>query len=169
MNGAAAVAAAGGAAIAPDSLATLKTVSAPFHDAAKQRTHAMPNPRRIGSLALAAAVALAACASYTPVVDTRRPGFDEARYQQDLWECQRYAAEIDQVRGTMEGAVLGAVIAAAFGAIVGSFGGNVGQGAAIGASVGGLGGGLGGFGEAEAQQNQIVRNCLAGRGYAVLN
>ncbi len=129
----------------------------------------MRRGRRVPTLAVAAAVAVTACSTYTPIVDSRQPGFDEARYERDLWECRRYAAQIDEVRNTMEGAVLGALVAAAFGAIVGSFGGNVGEGAAIGASVGGLGGGVGGYGEAQARQNQVVRNCLAGRGYAVLD
>ena len=124
--------------------------------------------RRAVCLALAAALGLAACGPYDPIIDRGQAGFDDAAYQRDLAECRGYAAEIEPARQAVGGALLAAAAGAAFGAIIGSFDGNAGRGAGLGASVGGLGGGVRGGATAIDRQEEIVRRCLAGRGYAVL-
>lgn len=115
--------------------------------------------------ALVAVSILAGCAglprgaAYVPLVDMK--GVDEAKYPADLGECQAYATQrMDAAQGAMAGAVMGAVI----GAILAPKGyrNNV---AGRGALLGGLAGGAG----ATETQEQIVKTCLVGRGYTVLN
>lgn len=104
--------------------------------------------------------AFTGCA-YNPIVDTM--GVDMNRYQTDLNECAQYATQVDPGANAAASAVGGAVIGAVLGAIFGNSR-DVGQLAAAGAIAGGVGGGAGG---AAIQQN-IIRNCLSGRGYRVL-
>jgi hypothetical protein len=115
-----------------------------------------------------AALALAACAG-DPIVDTGRPGFDPIAYERDLAECRAFAEQVDPGARAAQRGVLGAAVGGAFGAIGGAFGGNAGTGAALGASVGGLGGAVQGAGSGYDRRGRVVRNCLAGRGYAVLD
>ncbi len=108
------------------------------------------------------AVSVAACAGYHPIVDQR--GVDSTRYASDLAECQQYAQQRDPagqaVAGALAGAVLGALIAAAAGARF-----STGASARVGAVSGAAGAGAHGV----QSQVDIVRNCLRGRGYSVLN
>lgn len=125
--------------------------------------------RRTSSIiSLLGALALGACAS-TPIVDTGRPGFNEVAYQRDLAECRALAEQVDPASQGARRGLLGAAIGGAFGAIGGAFAGNAGSGAALGASVGGLGGAIQGAGSGYDRRDRVVRNCLAGRGYAVLD
>ena len=128
------------------------------------------NHRRYGIAATAAvALCLAACGPYEPIIDHRRSGFSDFTYQRDLAECRSYAEQVDTGRQTIGAGLGGAAVGAAFGAIIGAFDGSAGRGAGLGASVGGLGGALGGAADANQRQRDIVRRCLAGRGYAVLD
>ena len=111
----------------------------------------------------------AACGPYEPIVDRGRLDFNETAYQHDLAQCRAYAEQIDAGEQAAYGGVLGAATGAAFGAIGGAFGGNAGSGAGLGASVGGLAGALGGGVDASDRQVTVVRRCLAGRGYTVLD
>ena len=122
---------------------------------------------RLLSPALLAAALLAGCAqSYQPIVDMN--GVDPARYQQDLAECRHYAEEVSPAGEAVAGGAVGAVLGSALGAVAGAFGGDAGSGAALGAGLGGVSGGAsGGLGGA-AGQRQVIDNCLAHRGYAVL-
>lgn len=111
---------------------------------------------------------LAGCANtganYRPLVDLQ--GRSEAQYQNDLNQCQGYAAK---VMGAGEKAAIGAVAGAVIGAaIAGLFGGDRRSrndssmyGALAGAGSGGASG--------ENEQRTIIRRCLSGRGYNVLN
>jgi hypothetical protein len=122
-------------------------------------------------LALAVAMAtLAGCAqSYQPVVDAR--GHDSARYQQDLFECRQYAEQVSPAGKAAVSGLGGAAAGAALGAITGALVGGVGAGeaAAVGAATGGaVGVGAGAYSGVNDQQ-QIIDNCLRGRGYNVLN
>ena len=127
--------------------------------------------RRRYSLAATAAAVLcvAACGPYEPIIDHRRSGYSDFAYQRDLAECRAYADQIDTGRQAIGGGLGGAAVGAAFGAIIGSFDGRAGRGAGFGASVGGLGGALGGAADANDRRRDVVRRCLAGRGYAVLD
>jgi hypothetical protein len=112
-------------------------------------------------LCLAVAVSLTACASYQPVVDTK--GVDLNVYQVDLRECQQYAQQVDVGGQAAAGAGAGALMGALLGAAIGGRGA-AGYGARIGAAEGvGIGAAHG-----ATSQVQIVKTCLAGRGYKVL-
>jgi hypothetical protein len=117
-----------------------------------------------------AAVVLALCAaacSSDPIVDMK--GVDEARYRQDLAECRQYTDQVDVARSAAGGAMLGAAGGAAVGAVVGAITGRPGTGAAIGAGGGGTSGLFGGGVSGEKKKERVVRNCLRGRGYHVLD
>jgi len=99
------------------------------------------------------------------VIDTW--GVNMNQYQMDLSECKgiAYSTYSDQGRRGLAGAAGGAVVGGALGAIVGDSS----RAAAAGAGAGALVGGLSGAGSAGAEANQIIKNCLRGRGYRVLN
>lgn len=122
--------------------------------------------RRAGALALASL--LAACAShFEPIVDPATTRGDNL--QRDLADC-RGLAEQQNVAGSVgTSALIGAGLGAGLGAIAGAFGGGAGTGAAIGAALGGTTGAAHGGLHSQATRDQIVRNCLTGRGYRVLN
>ncbi len=123
---------------------------------------------RILPFAFLIAAMISGCA-YQPIVDAGQPGFDPQRYQLDLAQCRIYADQINAFEEAGGGALVGAGIGAALGAIAGSFAGQVGEGAAIGAAVGGASGLAGGAGRGVVRREDVVRRCLAGRGYMVLN
>lgn len=108
----------------------------------------------------------AACAdmgaNYTPILDGR----ETRRYRADLAECQQLARDQKQFdQETMGASVLGAGAGAAMGAIDSddALGGAIG-GAVFGAVAGGIAGGV----EASERREEIVKNCLAGRGHRVV-
>lgn len=101
-------------------------------------------------------------ANYRPVVDNK--GVDLNRYEVDLRECQTYATQTagageSAAAGAAAGAVLGAVLAAAAGR---------GYSRSSTARVGAVTGAVGAGAEGENNQRNIIRRCLAGRGYKVL-
>ena len=120
------------------------------------------------SVLLLGLISLAGCAgSYEPIID-RKAGIDEAKYQQDLSECRGYAEQVSPAGDAATSAGIGAVLGAALGAIGGAITGSAGTGAAVGAAVGGAGGIASGIGSGVSSQKDIIRNCLQGRGYSVL-
>lgn len=105
---------------------------------------------------------LTACAGYRPVVDMQ--GVDTARYEADLRDCQQYAQQRDPATQAAAGAAIGALLGVALAAAMGSrYSRNTG------AAVGAVSGGASGAAHGAESQVQIVRNCMAGRGYRVLN
>lgn len=116
-------------------------------------------------LVLGIVLSMSGCAAYRPgpVIDTR--GVDEAAMEVDLQQCQSYAAQQpDASSAAAAGAVVGGVFGAAVGAIF--CGRNC---ARKGAALGALGTGTSAAGHRANTQAQIVKNCMAGRGYRVLN
>lgn len=118
-------------------------------------------------IALAAAALLAGCATapgganYAPMVDT---GHRIGVYEQDLAECQQYAKRAAGAGdGAVAGAVGGAIVMGVLSAILG--GGGHGRWAAVGA----LSGAASGAAAGETNQRDVIRRCMAGRGYSVLN
>jgi uncharacterized protein YcfJ len=110
---------------------------------------------------------LVACASRQAppggvIVDMK--GVDPARYQADLGECRQYADQVDVVGQAGATAAGGAVVGGLIGAIVDGS-----EGAARGAGVGAVGGGAQGTVRGLEERQQVVKNCLRNRGYAVLN
>lgn len=120
------------------------------------------------SLALVTVALLYGCANsganYKPLVDLQ--GRSAATFQNDLGQCQSYAS---QVTGAGERAAVGAVAGAVIGAVIaGLFGGDRrsrNDTTMVGAISGGSAGGV----AAEDEQRNIIRRCLSGRGYNVLN
>ncbi|NIB43984.1 glycine zipper family protein [Pseudomaricurvus alkylphenolicus] len=125
-------------------------------------------PIRTTLLCAAVAVGLSACIAPSEqhnggiIID--RKGVDMQAYQNDLDECKVYAAEVSRAERAAEKGAKGAILGGAIGAIIGNSGT-----ASRGAGVGAVTGGAGGFSQAEREQQRIIRNCLIGRGYRVLN
>jgi len=131
-------------------------------------------PNRLTTLA--AAVAIAGCATippntpgagsgktYTPIIDMR--GVEQGRYLVDLDSCRSSAAMVDAEREQLMGFIGGALIGAAIGA---SFGGNA-RTIDQSATAGGLSGGVRAGGRALGKQEIIMGNCMAARGYRVID
>lgn len=108
------------------------------------------------------ALGLSACASNRVIVDTK--GVDTTRYNDDLRECQEYAGMVPVGEEVAKGATRGGLVWGAIGAIFGKS-----RGAARGAGAGAVAGGARGAAKAEREQQQVVKTCLRGRGYKVLN
>ena len=98
-------------------------------------------------------------AGYVPVVDSKYK--DPKVLAQDTLECQQFAKQrLDAAEGAAAGAVAGALLMAAL-----SPRGYKNYGAQQGAIVGGVGGAA----TANDTQETIIKRCMAGRGYNVLN
>jgi len=96
------------------------------------------------------------------IIDTK--GVDLNAYYDDLGDCEQYARNVDVGAETTEGAVAGAVLGGVLGAVLGNSD-NAQRSAGAGAVVGGVKGNQ----SARHEQERIVRRCLFGRGYRVLN
>jgi len=97
-----------------------------------------------------------------PIVDTR--GVDMEAYESDLQDCFTFADQVEADNRILTGAATGAVV----GSVIGAAAGNS-ETAKRGAGVGAASGTLSGTGKVMAERQRVVRNCLAGRGYLVLN
>ena len=96
------------------------------------------------------------------VIDTR--GVDMEVYRNDFLDCASFSKNIDVTERTIEEGALGGVTGAAVGVIIGGK-----EGAKkIGGSAGILSAVEGNI-EARYKQSKIIKNCLRGRGYKVLN
>ena len=110
--------------------------------------------------ALSMALVVAGCAANPdPIVDMR--GVDPVLYEQDLAECKNYRSQIQTEVGVAKGAAGGAAVGGAIGAISGD--------AAKGAGIGAVAGGAKSVQLNERQKQRVVKNCMRGRGYRVLN
>jgi outer membrane lipoprotein SlyB len=97
-----------------------------------------------------------------PIVDMA--GVDQRTFNADMAECRSLADQVQTGRQTATGAATGAVVGGVLGAVVGNRGT-----AATAAGVGGVVGGVGSGGNALAERQRVLRNCLANRGYRILN
>jgi outer membrane lipoprotein SlyB len=97
------------------------------------------------------------------IIDTK--GVDMARYEVNKAECEAYAQEVRTGEKAARGAASGAVVGGAVGAIVRDSS----EGAARGAGVGAVTGGARGVAQGERDKVRVVKRCLSGRGYRVLN
>jgi outer membrane lipoprotein SlyB len=114
-------------------------------------------------LAAAMLLSLSACTTTDEIIIDKK-GVDMSRYEQDLAECRGYSSEVKTGEKGARGAVSGAVVGGAVGAI---FDGA--EGAGRGAGVGAVTGGAKGVSQGERDEVQVVKRCLSGRGYRVLN
>lgn len=102
------------------------------------------------------------CASDRIIID--RKNVDMANYERDLAECKTYAEEINTGKEAAKAGVAGAAIWGAVGAVVGNS-----ETAASAAGAGGIAGTAKGATHAEYDKQHVIRRCLRGRGYRVLN
>lgn len=101
---------------------------------------------------------------------------DMAAYDRDYGECVALANQTDAGQaagaGATGGAVAGALVGALIGAVIGHAFNDTAAGVRYGAALGGLEGGTagaaGGYGAARVDQESALRNCLKGRGYALI-
>jgi outer membrane lipoprotein SlyB len=91
-------------------------------------------------------------------------GVDMTRYQSDLEQCQVYSEQVKTGEKAVRGAASGAVVGGLIGAAVGDS-----RNAQEGAGVGAISGGAKGASQGAQSEVQVVKNCLRGRGYRVLN
>lgn len=123
-----------------------------------------------GRSIFAAALLCAGCATqqsdgswsaHRVLVDTGAPTYSERQYIIDSEECSRFTAQ----RPVGDAAVGGLVTGALLGALVGAAYHDTGYGATAGAALGTASGAAQGV----ATQQKIVRECMRGRGYRVLD
>lgn len=119
--------------------------------------------RWITGFTLIAALMLAGCASSDRVIIDHK-NIDDAQYQQDLNDCRQVAGQVSTGRDAGEGAVGGGIIGGLLGAIFGNS-----RTAAVGAGAGAVVGGAGKAGDAQQEKEKVLKNCMRGRGYRVLN
>ncbi|SDE15122.1 glycine zipper family protein [Limimaricola pyoseonensis] len=107
---------------------------------------------------------LAACADMGAGVDPILDGAPRAQFQSDLAACRSLARSQSQLdHETMAAAVIGAGIGGVLGEVDE-------EGDALGgAIIGALAGAAAGASEASDTREDIVLNCLRGRGHAVVN
>ena len=97
-----------------------------------------------------------------PIIDTQNVNLSQ--YNNDLVACQVYADQVQIAQKATSGAVTGAVLGSVFGAVLGNS--NTAQ---RGTGVGAVGGGARGFEDGIRERERVIKNCLIGRGYRVLN
>ena len=96
------------------------------------------------------------------IVDTQ--GIDLQQYHADMADCRQYANQVPTGERTAKSTAGGAVVGGVLGAVVGNS-----NTAAKGAGVGAVTGALKGSSSGSAEKERVVKNCLIGRGYRVLN
>ncbi len=96
------------------------------------------------------------------IIDTK--GVNMAHYEADLAQCREYSGQVAVGEKTAKGAASGAVVGGAIGAVVGNS-----KDVARGAGIGAITGGARGVSQGEQDKVRVVKNCLRGRGYRVLN
>ncbi|EAQ96633.2 glycine zipper domain-containing protein [Congregibacter litoralis] len=116
------------------------------------------------TMVLMSTMGIGACTTTDEIIIDRK-GVDMARYAADKAECESYASEVRTGEKAARGAASGAVVGGAVGAIVRDST----DGAVRGAGVGAVTGGARGIAEGERDKVKVVKQCLRGRGYRVLN
>ncbi|MFN2327733.1 MAG: glycine zipper family protein [Chromatocurvus sp.] len=109
-------------------------------------------------------ILMTGCTTTKNVIIDKR-GVDMNRYHQDLAECKEYAKEVRKGEMVARGAGSGAAVGGAIGAIVGDSTDS----AVRGAGVGAVSGGARGMSAGEREEMRVIKRCLSGRGYRVLN
>lgn len=109
-------------------------------------------------------VLLTGCAvqPYRPIVDS---GTRIGDYDADLDQCKQIASQVQPANSAAGGAVVGGALAGLLAAAVGLRGNDVARVAAWGAASGGVQG----LAVGSVEWTRVVNQCMAGRGYNVLN
>jgi hypothetical protein len=127
--------------------------------------------KRWVAVSAAAAIVVSGCGAnrIRPIIDPATSVAGGVNYETDVQQCQQLAEQVNPSGRLVAGLLLGAALGAASGALVGNAYNRPGAGAAYGAGLGAAYGGAqaGGVSGAVTMQD-VVRNCLFRRGYAVL-
>lgn len=107
---------------------------------------------------------LSACTTTDEIIIDRK-GVDMSRYAADKSDCESYAEEVKTEEKAARGGASGAVV----GGAIGGISGDSSDAAARGAGVGAVAGATRGLAEGERAKVRVVKQCLRGRGYRVLN
>jgi len=119
--------------------------------------------KRLTTITLLAVLATGcATQSFQPRID-HSTSRNTGNYHQDLAECQQIASN-DHGGNTVSSAGIGALVGALIGAALGDS-----RLAAQGAAVGAVSAGSSGLARSVGEENQMISNCMRGRGYSVLN
>jgi hypothetical protein len=105
---------------------------------------------------------VSACTTTSEIIIDEK-GANMTNYEQDLAECRSYSEQVAVGEKAARGAASGAVVGGAVGAVSNRH--DTAEGAAIGA----ITGGASGINAGERDKVRVVKNCLRGRGYRVLN
>ena len=122
--------------------------------------------KKLFVLSLSTLVLAAGCAgsNVRPLVDMK--GVNESTYESDLKDCQNYAQQQSGMGETAaKGTAAGAVVGGLLGLVTGGNSSGIAQAAGAGAVIGAAGGAFSG----NQAQEAVVKRCLSGRGYKVLN
>ena len=106
--------------------------------------------------------ALLACTTTSEIIIDQK-GVNMSQYEDDLVDCQSYSDQVAVGAKATKGAASGAAVGGAIGAV--SNDRDAGEGAAIGA----ITGTYKGLNEGDRDKVRVVKRCLRGRGYKVLN
>jgi outer membrane lipoprotein SlyB len=109
-------------------------------------------------------VALTVGCTTTDEIIIDEKGVDMRHYEDDLAECKGYSENVKTTEKAAKGATSGAVVGGLLGAVTGDS-----ESVQQGAGVGAVTGGARGLNEGEKDTVRVVKNCLRGRGYKVLN
>ena len=109
------------------------------------------------------ALTLTACTTTDEIIIDKK-GVDMAKYEADLQDCSSYSEEVKTGEKVAKGAATGAVVGGLIGAAVGNS-----RDVQRGAGAGAVTGGAKGASRGEQDEIRVVKNCLRGRGYRVLN
>jgi hypothetical protein len=128
-------------------------------------------------VALMTVVPVLAQAQNTPNIIVDMEGVDQAQYNADLQACQGAGTQVQEQQADRESVVGTAARGAAIGAAAGAISGNSGsKGAKTGAGVGVAAAGVRNQKnrrearkDVQAERDLVVKNCMRGRGYNVLN
>ena len=112
---------------------------------------------------LTALLLLAGCTTTSEIIIDKK-GVDLAKYEADKAECEAYAVEVRTGEKAARGAASSAVVGGAVGAILDGS-----DGAAKGAGIGAVTGAAKGAQRGTEEEVRVVKQCLRGRGYRVLN
>ena len=115
-------------------------------------------------LLLAALLLLSVGCTTTDEIIIDEKGVNMSHYEEDLAECKGYSEQVAVGEKAAKGAASGAVV----GGLIGAVGGGH-HNAEQAAGVGAVTGGAKGLNEGERDTVRVVKNCLRGRGYKVLN
>lgn len=107
---------------------------------------------------------LLACTTTDEIIIDKK-GVNMSAYAADKAECETYSDEVRTGEKVARGAGSGAVLGGVVGVITGDSSEAAVQGAGVGAVTGGTRGAI----EGNRSEVQVVKRCLRGRGYRVLN